>query len=63
MRRKLTPSDLPDIIEEVASYLESTDDSSFERYFVELTKTGIFHDAIGWVVQCSDGCVTVETEY
>lgn len=63
MRRQLTCNDLPDIIGEVASYLESTDDSSFERYFMELAKTGLFHDAIGWVVQCTDDCVIVETEY
>ena len=63
MIRKLTPSDLPDIIEEVASYLESTDESSLERYFIELLRTGLFHDAIGWVVHCSEDCVIVENEY
>ena len=63
MRRKLTYSDLADIISEVASYLESTDESCLERYFIELAGTGLFHDAIGWVVHNSKGCVIVETEY
>lgn len=63
MRRELTCNDLADIISEVASYLESTDESCLERYFMELSRTGLFHDAIGWVVHSSDNCVIVETEY
>lgn len=63
MRREIKYDDLADIVGEVISYLEDTDDSSLEGYFEELTRTGLFHDAIGKVVGRTNNSVMVENEY
>lgn len=63
MKRVITCDDLADIVCEVVSYLEDTDESSLEGYFNEITSTGLFHDAIGKVIERKGLSVTVETEY
>ena len=63
MEREIKYDDLADIVGEVISYLEDTDESSLEGYFMELTNTGLFHDAIGMVVRRTNNSVIVETEY
>ena len=63
MKRTITYEDLATIVGEVFSYLEDTDESSIKGYFEELTNTGLFHDAIGMVVERGNLSVVVETEY
>ena len=63
MEREIKYNDLADIVGEVISYLEDTDESSLEGYFLELTNTGLFHDAIGMVVRRTNNSVIVENEY
>lgn len=63
MEREIKYDDLADIVGEVISYLEDTDESSLEGYFLELTNTGLFHDAIGMVVRRTNNSVIVENEY
>jgi hypothetical protein len=63
MKRVINCDDLADIVCEVVSYLEDTDESSLEGYFNEITNTGLFHDAIGKVIERRGLSVTVETEY
>ena len=51
MKRTISYDDLATIVGEVISYLEDTDESSIKGYFEEFTNTGLFHDAIGMVVE------------
>jgi hypothetical protein len=61
--RIIRKEDLSEILTEIASYIESTDESSLMDYFNEIVKTGVFHDAIGEVVHREEDSVTTINEY
>lgn len=61
--RIIRKEDLSEILTEMASYIESTDESSLMDYFNEIIKTGVFHDAIGKVVYREEDSVTTINEY
>ena len=64
MEKKITKENLAEVLEEMAAYVESEGIDEFtEGYFEEITKTGLFHDAVGKIVARENGSVTVVTEY
>lgn len=55
-----TQEQLAEILREMASYVESCQDYS---YFQEIVNTGLFHDAIGKVLENFGDEVNVSTDY
>lgn len=53
--------DLSDILRMMADYAEEQEDTS--GYFQEIVNTGLFHDAIGKVVEDFGDEVNVSTDY
>lgn len=55
---------LAEILKEMASYIENTNEHDEKQYFFEqITQTELFHDAIGKIVDQNEDEVTVTTEY
>lgn len=57
------PNDLGAILTEMQSYIQSADQESIIAYFVEIANTGLFHDAVGKIVQVRGFSIDVTTEY
>lgn len=55
--------DLKDILIIMQSYIESANNEDKNAYLQELSMTGIFHDAIGKVVDKTTSDIIVNTEY
>lgn len=56
--------ELPDILEEMASYLrDSCLEQDYPSYWKEIVSTGLFHDAEGKVAELTDRYVKVKIEY
>jgi len=55
---------LAEILKEMASYVENLEEPCEEQYYFEhVIQSGLFHDAIGKIVDQKEGGVTVTTEY
>lgn len=64
MSRTITKKELADILRECASYVESDDNYTTNHYyFAEITNTGLFHDAVGKVIEREIDKVIVSTDY
>lgn len=64
MSKTLTKNDLANILRECASYVESEDNYTCNQfYFDEITNTGLFHDAIGKVIERDIKKVIIVTDY
>lgn len=62
--RKLNAENLIDVLKEIISYLENDDNhADFSTYLQQLANTSLFHDAIGKVVEMTDGNVLVAEEF
>ena len=61
--RIIRKEELSGILTEMASYIESTDESALVDYFNEIVATGLFHDAIGKTVHREEDSVTTINEY
>lgn len=55
--------DIEFTLEDIKSYLLSCTDTERKAYTQELAQTGIFHDAIGKVIDVQDNGIVVLTEY
>lgn len=51
------------ILEEMASYVQSLTMEEKTNYFKEITQSGLFHDAIGKIVEIKESEVVVVDEY
>ena len=60
-RNVITSKDLAVILRECADYVESTENT--DDYLMEFAKTGLFHDAIGKVIQTTFGKIVITTDY
>ena len=60
MYRKINQTDLSSILSEMAEYVRHTDQESIKDYFLELSRTGLFYDAIGVIthIDMSDNSIT-----
>lgn len=47
--RLWTSEDLPNILHQMADYVKNNEPNMVDEYFEELSKCGLFHDAIGKV--------------
>lgn len=49
----------------MAEYVRHTDQESIKDYFLELSRTGLFYDAIGVIthIDMSDNSITITTDY
>lgn len=65
MYRKINQTDLSSILSEMAEYVRHTDQESIKDYFLELSRTGLFYDAIGVIthIDMSDNSITITTDY
>ena len=60
-KRVITSKDLALVLQECANYAESVENA--DEYLIEIAKTGLFHDAIGKVIQSSNEEIVVITDY
>ena len=63
MKKKYSVGSLDVILEEMASYVQSLTIEETTNYFKEITQSGLFHDAIGKVVELKENEVVVVEEY
>ena len=67
MKRVYTPADLTAILQQMMEYAEASSEGDKEFYLVGLASCGLFHDAIGKVVEIEDSNekteITVLEEY
>ena len=59
----MNKTDLKQILDICASYVENTDDLSIELYFEEIIGTNLFADAVGKVVGRTPNGIEIVTEY
>ena len=57
-----TKHDLKDILSQMQDYLDNTDDEMIEGYFLEISNSGLFHDAIGQIKKTSKQNDTTQIE-
>lgn len=63
MKKKYSVGSLEVILEEMASYVQSLTIEETTNYFKEIIQSGLFHDAIGKVVEINENEVVVVEEY
>ena len=64
MRQTIFKEELYFVLQEMAEYVRNCEDCEKEYYLVNLSKSALFHDAMGKVVEVTDNNeVIVETEY
>ena len=64
MRQTIIKEDLYFVLQEMAEYINSCEDCEKEYYLVNLSKSALFYDAMGKVIEVTDNNeVIVETEY
>lgn len=63
MKKKYSVGSLEVILEEMASYVQSLTIEEKTNYFKEIIQSGLFHDAIGKVVEIKENEVVVVEEY
>lgn len=64
MRQTIIKEELYFVLQEMAEYVKNCEDCEKANYLVELSTTGLFHDAMGEVVEVTENNeVIVETEY
>ena len=64
MRQVIIKEDLYFVLQEMAEYVKICEDCEKEDYLVNLSKSALFHDVMGKVVEVTDNNeVIVETEY
>ena len=56
-------NDLENILIEMASYLKGCDADEKEQYLQEIAQCGLFHDAIGKVVDVTKRTIVITEEY
>jgi hypothetical protein len=61
--RTVSYRDLEDILNEMHDYLYGCSAEEQRLYFMEIIRTGLFHDACGKVVDIDATRVTITTEY
>ena len=60
--RKVTPESLGGILREMADYLDDNGEVNPD-YYDEITGTGLFHDAVGKIIDVNNDELTIATEY
>lgn len=63
MKKKYSVGSLEVILGEMASYVQSLTIEETTNYFKEIIQSGLFHDAIGKVVEINENEVVVVEEY
>ena len=64
MRQTIIKEELYFVLQEMAEYVKNCEDCENANYLVELSATGLFHDAMSKVVEVTENNeVIVETEY
>ena len=65
MEIKYNPTELPALLAEMASYATEciANGNDCKDYFAELAQTGLFHDAIGKVIDNDGNEIVVTTDY
>lgn len=64
MIESYSPKDIKDVMNMMAEYALGCEEQELQYYFEQITATGLFHDAVGKVIERDEfGNVTVTTEY
>ncbi len=63
MDKSIKSTDLIQILRDCISYLSDCSEIDKEQYLKEFAKTGLFHDAIGNVIEIKDDIILIEEEY
>ena len=56
-------NDLENILQEMVSYLKGCNAEEKEQYLQEISQCGLFHDAIGKVVDVTKRTIVITEEY
>lgn len=65
MIERYSPKDIKDVLTMMAEYaLGCEEEQELQYYFEQITATGLFHDAVGKVIEQDEfGNVSITTEY
>lgn len=57
-----TKDDLKNILSQMVDYIDNTEEDINEQYFLEISNSGLFHDAIGKIKKISKQNDTTQIE-
>lgn len=60
---KFTQKDLENVLDIMKSYIYDSDEEERNNYLQELSRTALWHNAIGKVVENNNESISVLTEY